>query len=749
MENKNEISAYLENISILLLGLFLFAFTLVFSTVTTDAFTLPKQVLLIAVGLVLMLLSGARMISEGSVRIRRTPFDIPVALFGIAIFVSSVLAINKFDAVMSVIPTLFAIAIFFFIVNLAKNGSAMTFLLSAFLTGSGITALISVLSYAKVYVFPMAFTKNQNFTTMGTTLDQAMYLLFVLPILAYFVYHLFMHVKATRLGRGSVNALESSVFTSNPIGMGLTIVGILAMVAGVGVAVYQMTQLPSVLLPFDVGFQTALASLSQDAGRVIQGFLFGSGYGTYSVDFTRFHMPSFNLNANLWSLTFFRSSSYVLELVATTGVAGLLSFGYIMFTLFQAVRVANSNKGVMNPLMISIALIAVAAFILPFSPVMVVMFFIILGLYAGQQRLLSSAKSNQYHDVELHFVAFTEGLMPLTATPVGDHASRVEKRYTKILPVTLFILFAIVVAVVGYFTYSFALSDVIFQRSLVAASQNNGLQTYTDQVTAIRTFPYRDAYYRIASQTDLALANSLASSIPAGSSPSAQIQQNVTQLIQESIATGRTATQLAPQTAANWQNLSSIYRGLIGFGQNAEQFAIATQQQAITLNPNDPQGYINLGGIYYQLSLWDNAQQAFQTAVQLKPDYANAYYNLGHALESKGDLENALVAYQTVEQLTKGDKQATEKITGEIAELNKKIMNAADTKQAGNNQQTQPAEGEQPPLEQNQPETQLPAQKNPVEIPGLTPSPSPKASGTPVPSPSKAVTPSPSPTTTP
>ena len=727
MENRTEVSAYLENISILLLGLLFFAFPLLFTTVTTDAFSLPKQVLLIGISLLLMLLSGARMISEGSVRLRRTPFDIALLIFAGVILVSAILAINRVDSLISVIPVLFAIMAFFFTVNLAKNRTAFSFLLSALLFGAALAATITVLSFAKVYVLPLPFSKNPSFTPLGSIPDTIMYLVFLLPIMAMAVYSSISGLT----GRGSSRS-SITMYTKSPVGMVFTTVTLLLLIAAIGVGAYQLFTVRPLLLPFDIGFQTGFAAISQDTGRTIQGFLFGSGYGTYSVDFTRFKQAAFNLNPTLWSLTFFRSSSYLLELLATAGVLGVLSFGFIISTIIREIRGGDTKSMSNNPLLISLVLATIGPILLPFSPIMVLSFFIILGLYAAEKRLESSARSKEYYDVELHFVAFTEGLIPLTATPITEH-TRVQKDYTKILPVSLFVIFVIITAVVGFFTYTFTSSDIIFQRSLVAASQNNGLATYQDQVVSIRTFPYRDAYYRIASQTDLALANSLASSIPRGSSPSAQIQQNVTQLIQESITTARAATQLSPATAVNWQNLSSVYRGLIGFGQNAEQFAVATQQQAIALNPNDPQGYINLGGIYYQLSAWDNAQQAFQTAVNLKPDYANAYYNLGHALESKGDFQNALVAYQTVEQLTAGDKQATEKITGEIEALKKKIANQATAQSAKQTSESQPATNNQESaLQTNQPQTQLPKQKQEVKIP--PPAGGPKVSVTPSPS---------------
>lgn len=69
--------------------------------------------------------------------------------------------------------------------------------------------------------------------------------------------------------------------------------------------------------------------------------------------------------------------------------------------------------------------------------------------------------------------------------------------------------------------------------------------------------------------------------------------------------------------------------------KDAERFAILTNQQAISIDPNNPQQYLNLGSIYYQLGQWDNAVHQFQIAITLKNDLSNAYYNLGHALEQK------------------------------------------------------------------------------------------------------------------
>lgn len=249
------------------------------------------------------------------------------------------------------------------------------------------------------------------------------------------------------------------------------------------------------------------------------------------------------------------------------------------------------------------------------------------------------------------------------------------------------------------------------------------------QVSAIQTFPYRDIYHRSFSQTNLALANSLANTArQKNASPSAQQQQQIVQLIQQSIAEGRSAVSVSPLTTFNWNNLSSIYRGLIGFGQNADQFTVLTAQQAVALDPNNPQQYIELGGIYFQLGKYDDAIRQFQIAINLKQDYANAYYNLGHAYEAKKDLPNALAAYQVVANLVDKDQASVKKIKAEIDALNKKIANGTTADQTA----SPSAQPTTPDLTvKDKPEQALPTQPQQVKIPGPSESPTPTKTPTP------------------
>lgn len=681
---KNEVTSYLENISLFILGIFLIIFPVFLLTQTTDPLVLPKQILFTAVILLLLFLSGAKMISEGKVMLRRTPFDLPVGLFALVAIVSTVLAVNRFDSLIALVPLILSVLSYFVVVNLLKDKSSVLFLVSTLVLGGCLLSIFLILTFFKIYVLPIDFTKVSNFSPLGNLLDQALYLAFILPLAAY------PFIKGVK---------ELGKFESRIIGFGISSLIILV---GLSIAIYQLTLQKPLLLPLETGFQTAFAAISQDTARILQGFLFGSGFGTYMVDFTRFKSVAFNLNPALWSYTFFRSSNFILEILATMGILGLASFLFIIWKVIRELKISKVTKE--NIALPSILLILIFSFIFPLSFTSLAILFIVLGIFAAYSSLLFAHEGHtqkRFFDVEFSFVAFKR--------------QSGEAKKAKFLPVSLFLLFILFIGAASFYIGRYVASDIQFQNSLVFAAKNQGVDAYNSQLSAINVFPYRDSYYRVFSQTNLALANSLVSQQPKNSSPSANTQTTVTTLIQQSINTARNATAISPQNALNWQNLSSVYRSLIGFGKDAEKFAILANQQAISLDPNNPQQYINLGGIYYGLGQWEAAQNQFQIAVNLKPDFANAYYNLGHSLEQKGDFKNALSQYQIVKTLVNNDPANSKKISEEIDTLQNKIGSAEQISEESATKTQNSAM--QKPLEISTPTTQLPEQKPPVNIP--------------------------------
>jgi tetratricopeptide (TPR) repeat protein len=713
-QQKIEIISYLEKASVAVFCLLFIIFPIFFTNLTTDFFNLPKQALVIFATLVVMLLFGVKTLLLEKVMIRRTPLDLPIILFIFTLLLSAIFSVAKVDSFSNVIPVIFAGFAYFGIVYNVKNEKSVLALIGSLLAGAALLSLTALFTFFKVYIFPFDFAKNVAFTPAGAILDQTLYLLFVLPVGLYFLSPFIFRKKQTE-------TVEEKKLDSVKL-VGFAGVSFIILV-GLAVSIYNLIKIPNslLLLPIETGFQTAFAAISQDSGRIIQGLLFGTGFGEYLLAFTKFKQASINANPTLWSISFLRSSTYVLELLATTGILGFFSF---LFLCYKVVK----EKPLFIPLIIALA----TAFILPFSFYTLTALFFLIAVYATLRGLTDNQK---YVDLELELVALRKGFIAF-----APESTR-EKGYGKILAYSIFGIILVLVLGLGYLSYDYLATNITFEKSIVTASQNNGQLTYTYQSTALSSFTgkYVDVYYRVFSQTNLSLANSLAASVPKGASASAQTQQTIYTLVQQSINAGRQATTLSPQSSIDWQNLSSIYSGLIGFGQNADSFAIQAEQQAIQLDPVNPQNYIALGGIYYQLGQWDNAQQQFQQAATLKPDFPNAYYNLGHVLIQKGDLKGALVQFQTVKSLVANDPTNLSKINAEIQALQTQI-----NKQTA---QTQTTANTQPTLNTPQ-ETALPAQNPPVKIPApqtnltptATPTPRPTTEGgTPLPT----VTPTP------
>lgn len=684
-ERKQQITQYIESGLTILWGIVLVLFPLLFTTYTTEAFVLPKELFVGFVILISLLAWGAKTIVSGQVRISRTPLDVPVLLFGTSLILSSIFAVNKADSLLATGLLVLTLLGYFVITNSLKKHNAGFFLLSALVTGGAAASAITVLAHFKLYVLPFASSRAANFSLLGSYLDFVFFMAILLPLALHFITPVLKKQLTARVG---VFGLASLVLAAGIAVIGKVLVG------------GQVN-----LLPFDAGFQTAFAAISQDNGRLLQGFFFGSGYGTFYSVFSRFHSATLNSNPQLWYLSFSSSSSLVLELLATTGLVGVLSYVFIVIKTLLPIAKKRSN-----PFYVSLLVAIVLSFVLPFTYIELALFVFLLAGFSLYQKTITP---HEYFDVELKFVALKKGV--LTFMPLEDVTkSRRDGLGTSLVATT--ILLALVV-VAGYYLTTFAVSDATFQHSLQAANANNGTLTYKLQTQAIQAYPYRSGYYRIFSQTNIALANSLLALGTGKSSPSAQAQQTALQLIQQSITAAKQATALAPQSVAEWQNLASVYRSLIGVGQNADSFAVSATQQAVILDPNNPQEYLTLGGLYFQLGQYDNAIIMFQRAVALKQDYANAYYNLGHSYEQKGDLQNALAQYQIVKQLMQNDPTNYKKISDEITALQAKIGSVGQQTTGS----VPAASGQQQPLNLNSESTTLPPQ--PTKIPLLTPTP--------------------------
>ena len=253
---------------------------------------------------------------------------------------------------------------------------------------------------------------------------------------------------------------------------------------------------------------------------------------------------------------------------------------------------------------------------------------------------------------------------------------------------------ALVVVIAGS---SFGIGKVVwgelkFREALAAANRNEGITTYYALLEAIERNPYEVRYRLLASQIDIALANSIAAQAAADSSTSevksddtsevslggeatpsarltAQDQNNILILIQQAVVEGKAAIKLDPENSALWQNLAAIYRGLVGVAGGAEDWALKSYQRAAELNPKDPSSWIGVGEIHFLSGNFQGAAEAFREATRVSQDFARAHYNLAVAYNALGEPDRAIEALERVLEILPEDSEDREQVEKDLAFL--------------------------------------------------------------------------------
>jgi Flp pilus assembly protein TadD len=85
--------------------------------------------------------------------------------------------------------------------------------------------------------------------------------------------------------------------------------------------------------------------------------------------------------------------------------------------------------------------------------------------------------------------------------------------------------------------------------------------------------------------------------------------------------------------AQNWEVLGRTYQSIIPLANGADGFAAQAYNQAIALDPINPQTRITLGGLYYAAKNYETASRVFELAELQSPIYTTS---IAYATMKKG-----------------------------------------------------------------------------------------------------------------
>jgi len=601
----------------IILAIFTFLVPLFFLPITTEFYDFNKNYLLWLGVVVGFLLWGIKIVREQKIEIKSSPFLLPIFLLVIAGVLSTIFSSpSKVEALLlpDGLGTLIGLFLFYFLILNLVEERQKIFW--ALTASAGFLAMLTIYQFFGLGETLISPSSPLAFARAKTWTPTGSFLGVASLILAVLPSLFFWLFKNLKK-----NPLKSAV------------AGLLALVllAGGGLTIYQM--LPGkpaalTLLPYSSSWAIAVETFKQKP-------LLGVGLVNFISAFNRFRPVSFN-QTDFWNLRFGVASSFLFQLWTELGLLGLAAFVLLSVSLGKYIKKSKNIS--------EFAGLMAAIFFLLFLPQNFPLLFALFVLLAWA----SETKEKLALGLRGNFRWLPLAGVILLFSPLVWFAARAYE------------------------------GEIYFKKSLDALAKNDGLGTYNNQIKAIQKNPYRVDFRLSYSQTNLALANSIASNPPSGQLTD-QDRNNISQLVQQAIREARAATALNPTNAITWENLAQVYRQIINFAQGADQWAIASYQQAVANDPINPRLRLDLGGLFYALGNYDEAQKIFRIAVELKPDYANGWYNLAAAYREDKKYQQAYQAMQQTLALVPTDSADWQKAKQELDELAKKLPSPTPT----------------------------------------------------------------------
>lgn len=636
-----------DKIKTFILSSIMFLFLLFFLPTTQDFFGFNKLYLLAAGALSLILVSSIEVFVTKKIIWQQNKIDKVIILFCLAVGLSTFLASpNKYQAVLSVnfgLVMILALAVIsFYLVRVTQPVKVI--LRNIFLFSTAIAGLFEIFFYFqpfKTVDLPtgLAFLKVPYFNTVGTLIDLSMLLGFALTIV---IAQLVSHNNETSQDSTENPAVFYIVMTVVSIALVLSLYGVIKPLAD------KTATLP--YPPMRLSWAAAIDTLKNPLNAV-----FGIGSDNFSAIFTHEKDVQYN-QSNQWQISSFNVSRSTVLHILTEG--GLLSLVALVIMILISFKQISEEKSRSMRFTLALPLIYTITLMLLFPPSIYIFFIFFLA---------TALTSHHYA------IRNSKEMTLLDATTIAP------------IYIGLALIGAVIIIASSFLLGKAYLAEYYFRNAIVADSKGDLQKVYDYHVKAIVQNPYIEKYRISFSQVNLFIANSIASKAQKQSGTSGdnksqaklsdKDKSDITERIQLAIAESKDAVTLNPQKAVNVENLAALYRNLLSVAQGSDAWTVAAYQRAIAMDPNNPSYRLNLGGVYYTLGDYTNAQNLFAQAATLKPDWPNAYYNLAWASYQKKDIKTAVDSMQNVLTLLGASKDSADykKAATELAEFKNKL----------------------------------------------------------------------------
>lgn len=423
------------------------------------------------------------------------------------------------------------------------------------------------------------------------------------------------------------------------------------------------------------------------AGKSIkENFAFGAGQGNFGYVFSKFKTEEF-LKSKWGLLRFNKSHNYIAELIATTGLFGIIGYLFLLSAAFYKKKLQLSSLLLLSAIL--------SQFFYSSTTVLLFSFWLFLSIHAIQ----SSEGESEFYAKNI-FQKIPEILIALNASFAA-----------------LAIFFAIFLIGIGK-KYR---ANMLYAKT---ASSDASVRNVEILEKAENLDPKNSLYPIALARIYIADLNN-----EFKKAPSEQIISKISDLAKKAMEEAKTAADLAPLDISAWELLGSVYRDVYPAAGGAEKAMFEAFKKAVELepanlilltelgkaymlngdnlkaqenfnkalglseyeeakiqlaiakdkagnadeaiaemellaerNPEEARLKFELGRMLYNSGKIDEAMKNFQSAIQISPDYSNPLYSLALCYLKKEDKNKALIYFKKVLTLNPGNSDVAAKI---------------------------------------------------------------------------------------
>ena len=669
------------------LGIFIFLLPLFFLPVTSEMVAINKGMLLVLFSGILIPVVILKSIMREKLEVVDSKNTLLVLLFAVFMGVSFWFSKYQSGSIYSVESWAILMGVFLFFVgaestiskkNIAKIMMASAVLLSVSYVFRYISLTGTFFPFGKDMVLPNLF---------GTSHLASIYMGGVVVIGVWY------GAMGVRMGKKEVGNEQKMMGMEKNKGVGIIgwIMSAVVVLAGLFISSPYTASLVNSLLGSSFS-QPVVLDLTTSWRVGAESFKYfpvtGYGPGMFEEVFNRFRPLSLNLEST-WTLTFFKSGSFVLEVLALYGGFAAMVLVFIIAGLVVEII----RKKEFEPLSIFAIFLAGAILLLPFSTAVWGTFFVLLGVLERKNKkvLLNFGENAEIAGFGLLFL-FVAGIL-------GGWWVAGKSWY----------------------------GEYEFKKYLDMVAEGKVSEGYTQHlVKATNIHPNNAGYLIAASQANFVSARDLSNK----EELTKQEGEALADLLQTSVNLGKQAVNSNPNNLNAWINLATIYRGIINVAEGATQWTLDSYNQAAQISPNNPAIRFTTGSFLYGVGAFQQAIGSFSDSIMLKPNFANAYYNLSWTYKNLELYPEAKMALERAMEFLDPNSEDYTKAAEELVELDKLIPEkGAEEVTEGTGQEATGTDGTKPTTPTAKP-TSLPESNEKLEkaenvtqggIPQLTP----------------------------